>query len=110
VGWRRWYLCTAEPGAGTAFAQEDGEGMSEGDSRAKAVLSLGPNSGQGREEVGVTPALLARPVGLENVSVPREQPFELLPFVPLSGEPWLTPPPSWSQPRTFTCEEGRAPG
>lgn len=37
---------------------------------------MGPNSSQGRGKVGVPPALLARPAGLENVSVPREQTFE----------------------------------
>lgn len=76
--------------------------MSEGVSRAKAVLPVDPNSSQGREKVGMPPALLARPTGLENDSVPREQTFEL-PFVLLSGEQRFTPPPSWRQPRTSRC-------
>lgn len=50
--------------------------MSEDFSRAKAALSVDPNSGQGREKVGMAPALLARPAGLEKVSMPREQTFE----------------------------------
>lgn len=50
--------------------------MSEGVSRAKAVLPVDPNSSQGREKVGMPPALLARPTGLENDLVPREQTFE----------------------------------
>lgn len=70
-------------GAGTAFAPEEGEGMSTGISRAKAVLA--PDSSQGTEKVAVPSALLAKPAGLEKVSVPREQAFkQALPFVPLS--------------------------
>lgn len=61
-------------GAGTAFAPEEGEGMSTGISRAKAVLA--PDSSQGRKEVAVPSVLLARPAGLEKVSVPREQTFK----------------------------------
>lgn len=70
-------------GAGTAFAPEEGEGMSTGISRAKAVLA--PDSSQGREEVAVPSALLAKPAGLEKSQCQESKlSNRLVPFVPLS--------------------------
>lgn len=89
-------------GAGTAFAPEEGEGISTGISRAKAVLA--PDSSQGREEVAVPCALLAMPAGLEKISVPREQTFKQAgALCPSLSRGVSDPSTNWRQPSTFMC-------